>query len=336
MPQTAGRLPRDRHTMVTMAPARKQAPRSAQATAATYNRSDPNHLLVDPRWLMKIFGYTVLAAFLCAYLLMCVLFRLGSWQRVLHPTQTGKAGTSLAGEVVHFAPDGSGTPQLTGEWIPADTSDRATVIYLRPGDGQLDFADAPLLRMLHQDGFNVLAFDYRGYGRSAKKPHPSEARMQQDAETAWSYVTGLRRVPGNQVLLYGAGVGATLATNLAQAHPEAAGLVLRNATADVLGTLRSQKRARMFPVGLLLADRFDLHALATVKTPKLLWQIASPSNTPEADARTAAYRSAADPKMIVTLPNDDPAAESASLRRFLDEQSGLLPPVPIQPLPSAR
>ena len=215
------------------------------------------------------------------------------------------------------------------------------MLYLRPGDGQLDFADAPLLRLLHADGLNVLAFDYRGYGRSAAKPHPTEARMQQDAEAAWGYVTGLRGVPAGRVLVYGAGVGSALAANLAAAHPDVAGLVLRNATADVLGTIRNEKRARAFPVALLLRDRFDLHALRQLNTPKLLWDIGSPANDPETVARTAAYGSAADPKMIVTLPQPDPAQEAASLRRFLDERSGLLlppaslsphgPPAPVQP-----
>lgn len=315
---------------MTMATPRKapQRPSSTRRTAAapTYNRSDPDHVLVDPRWLGKVFGITIAVAFVCAYLCMCALFRIGSWQWVLHPTHNASSGTGLPGELVHFGPDASGTPQLTGEWIPGQPSSQATVVYLRPGDGQLDFADAPLLTQLHNDGLNVLAFDYRGYGRSATKPHPTEERMQQDAEAAWTYATGLRGIPADHILIYGAGVGATLATDLAAAHPQVASLVLRNATADVLGTIRREKRARMFPVALLLKDRFDLHALQHVTTPKLLWDIGSQPNDPETAARIAAYRAAADPKMTVTLPERDPAQEAASLKRFLDERSGFLPP----------
>ncbi len=316
-----------------MATPRKAPPRTGSAqrpvTPVTYNRNDPNHVLVDPRWLARVFGYTVLAAFVCAYLLMCALFRFGSWQWVLHPTHNVLSGTGLPGELVHFAPDASGTPQLTGEWIAVAPHSDATVLYLRPGDGQLDFADAPLLRMLRDDGLNVLAFDYRGYGRSAAKPHPTQERMQQDADAAWTYLTGLRGIPADHILLYGAGIGSTLATDLAASHPQAAGLVLRNATADVLGTMRREKRARMFPVTLLLKDRFDLHALQQVTTPKLLWDIGSQPNDPETIARVAAYRLAADPKMTVTLPLTDTSQEAASLKRFLDERTGLLPPIAV-------
>lgn len=312
--------------MEGMATPRTASPR--RPAKVTYNRSDPNHVLVDPRWLAKVLGYTVLAALLCAYLLMCALFRLGSWQWVLHPTHNAQGGTGLAGELIHFGPDASGAAQLTGEWIPSQDRNKATVIYLRPGDGQLDFADAPLITMLHKDGLNVLAFDYRGYGRSAAKPHPSEERMGEDAEAAWSYATGLRGVPADHILIYGAGVGSSVAANLAAAHPQAAGLVLRNATADVLGTIRSEKRARMFPVRLLLKDRFDLTALQRLNVPKLLWNIGVPGGDPEVNARVAAYQAAADPKMTVTLPHPDAEEEAKSLRRFLGDRVGLLPPAP--------
>ena len=319
-----------RLTMNKMATPRNATSRTASARRTalpvTYNRSDPNHVLVDPRWLAKVLGYTVLVAFVCAYLLMCALFRFGSWQWVLHPTHNAASGTGLPGQVVHFGPDASGTPQLTGEWLSADAHPGATVLYLRPGDGQLDFADTPLLRMLHDDGLNVLAFDYRGYGRSAAKPHPTQERMQQDAEAAWTYLTGLRGVPAEHILLYGAGVGSALAANLAAAHPQTAGLLLRNATADVLGTVRREKRARMFPVTLLLKDRFDLHSLRQVKSAKLLLDIAPQRNDPETLARIANYQSAPDPKMMVTLPNPDSTQEAASLRRFLDERIGLFAP----------
>lgn len=224
--------------METMATPRKTTPRRP-AAAVTYNRTDPKHVLVDPIWLGKVFGYTVLAALVCAYLLMCALFRVGSWQWVLHPTHNLSSGTGLPkSELVHFGPDPSGAPQITGEWIQAGPTSGATVIYLRPGDGQLDFADAPTIRMLRDKGLNVLAFDYRGYGRSAGKPHPNEERMQQDAEAAYTYLIGTRYVSPDRVVVYGAGVGASIATKLAAAHPNAAGLLLRNATADVLGTMR--------------------------------------------------------------------------------------------------
>ncbi len=161
----------------------RRAQQASQTAKVTYNREDPNHQVVDPRWLGKVLGVTIALAFLCSYLAMCALFALGSWQLVLHPTNKAGGGTGLPGaEVVKFGPDPGGVPQLVGEFVPqavaqgAAAREYTTVLYLRDGDGQLGFADAPLVAMLHDLGMNVLAFDYRGYGRSGVKPHPRESR----------------------------------------------------------------------------------------------------------------------------------------------------------------
>ena len=307
----------------------------------TYNRSDPDHQVVDPRWLLKVLALTIAAAFVCAYLAMCALFSMGSWQLVLHPTRQPNAGTGLPGEKVRFGPDAAGTPQLSGEFIPVNSAspatDYSTVLYLRTGDGQLDHADASLLQMLHGLGLNVFAFDYRAYGQSEQHPHPSEQNMLADAEAAWNYLTGLRGIPQGHILLYGAGVGGSLATQIAQKHSAAAALILRNADADVLGAVQREPRSRVFPVRLLFHDRFALGGLKALKMPKLLLDVGPNDLGPENRARIAAYRAAADPKMTVELPEANPAAEAEALRRFLDERTRVLPsPLLLPQLPAPR
>lgn len=309
-------------------PRDQQRPRQTKQTV-TYNRADPAHQVVDPRWLTKVLLLTILAAFLCAYLAMCTLFSMGSWQLVLHPTQKPNVSTGLPGEKVRFGPDTSGKPQLSGEFLPADasapTAAYSTVLYLRTGDGQLDQADAPLLQMLHGLGLNVLAFDYRGYGSSSQRPHPSEKNMLWDAESAWNYLTGLRAISQNRILIYGAGVGGSIATQMALKHGAAAALILRNADADVLGTVQRERRSRVFPVRLLFHDRFTLDGLDRLKMPKLLLDVGPNDQGPENRARIAVYGAAADPKMTVEMPAEDPVKEADALKRFLDERTKVLP-----------
>src|SRR5271163_1799898 len=91
---------------------------------------------VSPMWLVKAIAVTIVAALFCGYLTFCLLFYQGQWQLVLHPMRTSAAPVSIAGapyQVIHFGPDESATPQLTGWWIPSSADTRyahITILFL--------------------------------------------------------------------------------------------------------------------------------------------------------------------------------------------------------------
>src|SRR5271170_1090561 len=190
----------------------------------------PQHEVVSPIWLIKGIVLTILAALLCGYLTFCLLFYQGQWQLVLHPIRTSAGPISIAGvpyELIHFGPDESATPQVTGWWIPSDPGGRyahLTVLFLPDGNGSL--ADSiPTLASLHNLGINVFAFDYRGYGQSTAT-RPNQQNMIHDADSAWQYLTISRNIPAPQIVPYGIGVGASLATRLAAANTAIPALIL--------------------------------------------------------------------------------------------------------------
>ena len=76
-----------------------------------------------------------------------------------------------------------------------------------------------------QLGFSVLVFDYRGYGLSSGNP-PHEMQLYADSQAAWQYLREVRRIPPEQILIYGESMGGAIALNLAIKHPEAAGLIM--------------------------------------------------------------------------------------------------------------
>src|SRR5271170_7646294 len=98
---------------------------------------------VSPMWLVKAIAVTIVAALFCGYLTFCLLFYQGQWQLILHPTRTSSAPISIAGipyQLVHFGPDESATPQLTGWWIRAVPGARyanTTILFLPGSDGSL-------------------------------------------------------------------------------------------------------------------------------------------------------------------------------------------------------
>ena len=194
--------------------------------------------VVSPIWLIKAIALTIVAALLCGYLTLCLLFYQGQWQLVLHPTRTSASAASIAGipyELIRFAPDESATPQLTGWWIPAAPGSRyaaITILFLPDGNGSL-VNSTPVLASLHNLGLNVFAFDYRGYGQSAAT-RPNQQSMTQDADSAWQYLTATRAISAQRILPYGTGVGTALATHLAANHNAIPALILDTPRADLL------------------------------------------------------------------------------------------------------
>ena len=264
---------------------------------------------------MKAIAAVVIVALICAYLTLSLLFYQGQWQLVLHPQHKAEAPETAS---IHFAPDESATPQLTGRWIPAAPGARYannTVLFLPSGDGSLsDFN--PTLDRLHNLGINVFAFDYRGYGYSAET-HPNQLRMTQDVQSAWTYLTTSRGIPANQIIPYGIGVGASLATHLAASHSDIPALILESPKGDLLDAVRHDPHASLMPVRLLFHENFPLAApLASLHTPKLLISKGSASS---------AFRTASDPKLTVEF--DSPSdATYAAFARFLDQY--ITPPAP--------
>jgi hypothetical protein len=277
--------------------------------------------VVDPIWLMKAIGFTILAAVICGYFTFCLLFYQGQWQLVLHPTRTSSSPSSISGipyENIHFGPDESAVPQLTGWWIPAASDapyTTATILFLPGSDDSLTNSISTLAN-LHHLGINIFAFDYRGYGQSAST-HPNQQTMTQDTESAWRYLTISRAIPSGKIIPYGINIGSSLAVHLAVLHPAIPGVILDSPYADLLDIVQNDSRSRFLPLRLLFHERFPLaQPLSTLPTPKLL---ISRSTTPE-----KAFQTAADPKMIVETPFPSDAYNQ-SLTRFLNQYLQLTP-----------
>jgi pimeloyl-ACP methyl ester carboxylesterase len=284
--------------------------------------------VVDPVWLLKALGISFAAAVVCAWLTVCLLFYQGEWQLVLHPSRVVDRTPSSLGvgyEAVRFDAGETGEPRLTGWWAPALAGSKyggLTVLYLHDGTGSLS-ATVPKVARLHAAGLAVFAFDYRGFGESDAAGHPTEARMEEDSAAALEYLAGTRHLAAGTVIVYGVGLGGSLAAGLARANPGIAALVVDNPDPDARATAVAAKPSRTVPVGLLFRERFEIAgALGVVKMPKLL--IAGGPNFSGGAGRIEAlqdlYRRAASPKFAVTLPvgGDDGEYRRAVLR-FLDE-----------------
>ncbi|MBN1125998.1 MAG: alpha/beta hydrolase [Sedimentisphaerales bacterium] len=68
-----------------------------------------------------------------------------------------------------------------------------------------------------QHGYNVLAYDYRGYGTSDGRP--SEQNTYEDVEAAYHYLLSKANVPAEKIIVLGRSVGSGPATYLAGRKP---------------------------------------------------------------------------------------------------------------------
>jgi uncharacterized protein len=193
-------------------------------------------------------------------------------QHIFEPAaqlQTTPDRVGMEFEEVHI-PVGSGSDrgELYGWWIPAQRHNAPTFLYLHGNDYNIGHgSDLDKAGQFHRLGYNVLTFDYRGYGRSTGG-EPSEAKVYEDAEAAWKYLIEKRACPPRRTFIFGHSLGGAIAINLALHHPEAAGLISES-TFTTMNDIAGLHYEYM-PVALLLNQRFDsLGKIDRLKIPVL-------------------------------------------------------------------
>jgi hypothetical protein len=214
----------------------------------------------------------------------------------LHLNST-PAALDLAFDTVTFQTADAVT--LYGWFVPAaaEASDapRPTVLLLRGRTGNIS-ADVQKLRTFHDAGLDVLAFDYRGYGKS--NGTPSEDGLTYDGLAGYFYLTRKRGVPPERLFFYGEGLGAAVAIDLAMQVP-AAGLITEGAftsMADIATTKPS-----FIPWRLLLRDQFNAIAkIHHIRMPLLMFHSSQDDEVPYRHAQLLYYH-ARDPKELITV-----------------------------------
>jgi hypothetical protein len=274
--------------------------------------------IVSGRWLLSAFLLTLLAAALCGYATLGLLFYQGQWQLLFHPSRT-ISDTPLRRGVpfdnFFFNVPGPSPARLNGWWIPAAPGAQYvtdTVLYLHNAQGSLSDTVPALLR-LHALGINVFAFDYRGFGLSDGR-HPTERLATADSIAAWTYLTDTRHILPRTIVLYGDGTGTVFTTHLA-ARFAPAGVVLEDPAPTARQILSMDARARMLPLWLLQNESLDpAPDLARIHAPLLFLDRHGDSSRTRALFNAAPY-----PKQLYDLQPAPAAAVTESLQRFLDQ-----------------
>lgn len=184
-----------------------------------------------------------------------------------------------------------------GAWyVPAANGRRDVTVLVANGNGGNRAGRALLAQELAGAGFDVLLFDYRGYGGNPGSP--SAPGLGRDAVAAYTYLVDERDLTPDRLLYFGESIGAGVVTGLATTHPPA-GLLLRSPFVSLAEVGR--RHYPFIPVGLLLRDEFPVaDQLAEVAVPTTVVYGTADSIIPPAQSREVAA-AAAGPVEVVEI-----------------------------------
>lgn len=143
----------------------------------------------------------------------------------------------------------SDNKRLNGWFVPCENGN-FTVIFCHGNAGNIGHRLEKIL-ILHNLGLNTFIFDYRGYGKSTGTPY--EAGLYKDALGAYKYLTEKRKIPGDDIILYGESIGGAVVIDLAS-RKKVRALI----TEDTFSSIKEMSKvAYPFIPHFVFSSRFD-------------------------------------------------------------------------------
>ncbi len=248
---------------------------------------------------------------------------------VYHPAERSVAAPSPEWALNHRSVDyRSADGTALNAWvIPADTADDSGfwMLVCHGNYGNIGYGERPeFYAYARSIGLNLLAFDYRGFGRSAGVP--DEQGLYADAEASYRYLVDTLRVPPERVILFGHSLGSGVATELATRVPAAA-LVIEGGYTSVPD--RGQELYPWMPVRLIASQRFaSIEKVARLALPKLYLHSPTDDIIPFQHGERV-FAAAAQPKRFVPVRGghmiafrEDRATYFGAIRTLVDSLRG--------------
>jgi uncharacterized protein len=221
----------------------------------------------------------------------------------------------LAHELVSY-PSANGKT-LYGLFFPAKGPAKGTVIHFHGNFGNFS-NHFPLVVFLPERGFNLLAFDYQGYGASQGSPSPK--RTIEDGLASIRFVQS--RSSGTPVFLLGQSLGGAIATVVAARAPEVRAVILEAPFTSyrAMGRTVMSRRVWTWPLVALapfLSRRYDpIDAVAAIAPRPLLIIHGEKDAIVPVSMSKKMFAAAREPKTLWTVPE----AGHLEMRRRVREE----------------
>lgn len=208
-------------------------------------------------------------------------------------------------------------PAIHAWYCPAEQP-RAIVLFAHGNAGNLADRAQLVHTWVNHLGVTVLAFDYRGYGKS--EGHPSEKGLVDDARAAREWLARRAGVSEKDVVLLGRSLGGAVMVELA-ASDGARGLVVESSFTSLPELARW--KLPLNGVDRLLTTQFlSVQRIPEYQGPVLIAHGAEDMVVPSEHGRKL-FEAANDPKQLVIMPEakhnwHPPPDYLMTLSRFID------------------
>lgn len=135
-----------------------------------------------------------------------------------------------------------------------------TLIYFHGNAGNMGFRLENSCKMYARTGINVLAMDYRGFGKSTGKP--TEEGINLDADAVLDWALAHPKLKGSPMVLFGRSLGGAVCVSLAHRRPDKiAAIVLENTFLSISAMVDVLMPAVAFAKNLVLRIGWDSSSL---------------------------------------------------------------------------
>ncbi len=196
-------------------------------------------------------------------------------------------------EEVHVEPEEG--EETHGWYVYTDRSPRGVFLFSTGNAGTIS-ERLVSIGQFRDLGFDVLIYDYGGYGESSGRP--SEQRLYNDVRAMWRHLAEDRGVPAKRIVLFGRSLGSGPTIQLATEVTPGA-VIVESAFRSVPAMAR--RMFPVYPVNLMVRDRYDNEAKITeIDVPKLFVHSPQDEVIPFDHGR-ALYEMAPEPKQFLEI-----------------------------------
>lgn len=237
------------------------------------NSSNPNsikHRSIPQRIRRGILIYAFVP-----YLAITLIFTVLQRRLLYQPTVADNLSISNVGLPEDFGTDvelktANGTA-LHGWLVDQSSTDMqgsAPLVVYFPGNSLNRNERVNDLREVASRGFDVLIFDYRGFGDSTGRP--TESALTNDARIVWQYATDTLGYDERRIVVFGESLGGAVALSMWDpsntTQPQPCAVILNSTFASMPKTVAWHYP--MFPFQFLLFDRWpSIDRIANVDSP---------------------------------------------------------------------